>query len=80
MDIDLEMKREVIKKEEKKEKEDKEEKAEKEEKEEKNEKKEKEVCEKNAREEVLARYIVARWSTPHIKLVCRFVFGRSISS
>ena len=38
-------------------------------KEEEREKMKKEEYEKNVREEALARYIVARWSTPRIKLV-----------
>ena len=84
----MEMRREMIKKEGEckddrgvsDEKEEKEKRVEMEEKEEKEEVEEKEEkgCEKkdgDVREEVLARYIVARWSTPRIKLVRRFIFG-----
>ena len=47
--------------------------SEKEEKREK-EKKEKEEEEEGLMEGALARYIVTRWSTPRIELVCEFLF------
>ena len=42
--------------------------------EEKREKKEKEEEEEGLMEGALARYIVTRWSTPCIELVCEFLF------
>ena len=38
------------------------------------EKKEKEEEEEGLMEGALARYIVTRWSTPRIELVCEFLF------
>ena len=49
----------------------------KEEKEESEKREKMEEYEKNVREEVLARYIVARWSTPRLKLVHTLISSSS---
>ena len=46
------------------------------EKKEKREKEKKEEEEEGLMEGALARYIVTRWSTPRIELVCEFLFLR----